>query len=549
MMQPSPAFPSRALGALLLVAAAGWLGCASPPPPLLPVENWGDAARPYGDSLEAQAWEALGPRPAAFQDRNAAPHSQPHEPVRLGDFYALTPAERALRVSDAEAVYRLAIRDRVFAGKDSLALLLDAIRIDPTHVTAYELAGAALLEQREFARAKALALQGLRLEPGSARLWGVLAGVYLHEQDPDRAARALRRGLEIDARAIPDGRQSLAVLESNAGHWATAESLLAASPTSSPALARYIDGRQALAAGDIEGARDAFAEAAAFPDAQTAVFVELGNAEYALAHYTAADAAFTRALQLDPGELAALTGRAVVQRALGHPAAAVPALAQVAARKPRDGAAQFNLAGASLDAAQRAPRGTCADSLFTISEQAFSACIELGYQTADALERRAHLRLRRGAAADAAADARLLLDLPTHRAAGQVLCARAALAQKDPAGAVRALTPVEHPPQSAAALFLLGKAYTQLGRHAEAAAALQRAHALDPQDWTTAMNLGVALSESGQLAAAERVLRTLVEKRPGDPVALQNLAAVLQRRGRRAEAQRLLERAGIPRTH
>lgn len=535
-------------GVTLLLAAAGGFRCASPPPALLPLENWGDLAHPYGDSLEAQAWEALGPRPAAFNDRHAAPHSHAHEPVRLGAFYELPPAERAQRADDAEGVYQLAIRHRTFAGADSLALLLDAIRIDPAHVTAYEVAGAVLLERHEFVRARALAVQGLRLEPGSARLWAVLAGVYLHEAQPDRAARALRRGLELDAGAIPDGARSLAVLESNAGHWTAAESLLAASPQHAPGVAQYIAGRRALAAGDVQAARDAFAAAAAFPDAQPAMFVELGNAEYALGHHSAADAAFTRALELDPGEPAALTGRGVVQRALGHPAAAVPALARVAALRPRDGAAQFNLAGASLDAAQRAGRGARADSLFTIAEQAFSACIDLQYQLPDALERRAHLRLRRGAPAAAAADAGRLLEVPTHRAAGQVLLARAALAQKDAAGAVRALTPATHPPQSADALFLLGKAYAQLGRHAEAAAALQRAHALDPQDRTTAMNLGVELSESGQLEEAERVLRSLVDQRPSDSVALQNLAAVLQRRGRRAEAQRLLERVGAARS-
>jgi Flp pilus assembly protein TadD len=247
---------------------------------------------------------------------------------------------------------------------------------------------------------------------------------------------------------------------------------------------------------------------------------------------------------MQPDTPAALTGKAIVQRALGHPEDAVPSFARVAAQRPHNGPAQFNLAGASLDAAQRAPRGAPAESLFAISEHAFSACIDANYQQPDALERRAHLRLRRGAVRDAAADARRLLTISTHVYAGRVLLARAALVQKNPAEAVRVLTPDENPPASADALLLLGKAYSQLGRHADAAAALQRAHDLAPEDWTTAMNLGVALSESGDLPNAERLLRSLLAKRPGDPVALQNLAAVLQRRGQLAEAKRLLQQAG-----
>lgn len=529
----------------LLAAVALWAACTVPPPALLPLEPWGDVAHPYGDAIEKQAWEALGPRPAAFRGKYEAPHSSPHEPVRLGEFYALAPAERELRAGDAESVYQQALKYRVFAARDSLPLLLDALRIDPAHVAAYEQAASVLLQQQETARAHALAVQGLRLAPDSARLWGALAEAYMRRDDPERAGSALRRALDLDAGAVPGGVQTLAVLEANAGHWGAAESLLALVPqqTSGP-LNLYLAGRKALAAGDPQGARDAFAEASRHAGAQAAVFIELGNCEYTLGHLQPAAAAFERALQLAPAEPAALTGQAIVQRALGHPEAAVAAFASVAARRPHDGAAQFNLAGASLDAAQRAPRGTPADSLFAVAETAFSACIDANYRSADALERRAHLRLRRGAPADAAVDAQRLLDIPTHQFAGRVLLARAALAQKKPAEAVRVLTPAADPPTGAEALLLLGKAYTQLGRHADAAGALQRAHDLDPGDWTTAMSWGIALSESGDLANAERILRGLVDQRPTDPAALQNLAAVLQRRGRRAEAQRLLDRIG-----
>ena len=537
-------FRSRPLGALALTMLL-WTACASPPPALVPVEPWGDPAHPYGDDIEKRAWEALGPRPAAFNGLFEAPHSAGHQPVRLGEFYGLPPADRELRKDEAECIYQLAVKHRVFAQTDSLQLLLDAIRVDPTHVVAYEQAAAVLLQLRETVRAHALAVQGLRLDPGSARLWGVLSEVYLRAADATRARSALLRALDLDPQAVPDGFAALATLEANAGRWNAAESLLALIPDGGGALPAYIAGRKAQAAGDLQGARDAFAAAATQPDAQAGVCIELGNAEYALGNLRPAAAAFERALQMQPDAPAALTGQAIVQRALGHPEDAVPALARVAALRPHDGPAQFNLAGASLDAAQRAPRGAPAESLFAISERAFSACIDVNYRQPDALERRAYLRLRRGATAGAAADARQLLPVATHTFAARVLLARAALAQNNPAEAVRVLTPAENAPASAEALLLLGKAYAQLGRHADAAAALQRAHDLDPGDWTTAMNLGVALSESGDLANAERLLRGLLAKRPGDPVALQNLAAVLQRRGQRTEAQRLLKQAGV----
>src|SRR5439155_7650863 len=57
-------------------------------------------------------------------------------------------------------------------------------------------------------------------------------------------------------------------------------------------------------------------------------------------------------------------------------------------------------------------------------------------------------------------------------------------------------------PEDAALQFALGQEYLRQGRVAEAEAALRRAVALDPLDWSAAFALGVTLHERGQTPEA-----------------------------------------------
>jgi Flp pilus assembly protein TadD len=369
--------------------------------------------------------------------------------------------------------------------------------------------------------------------------------VYVRRGDDARARVALERALAIDAAQVPHGHEALAILYLRSGDTARADSLARLDTTGeSDCLRLFMAGMQARLNGDLVSARDSLEAAARRPAAQSAMFVELGNVEYEIGNLDAAEQAFEHALRMEPEVGAALNGLAAVQRGRGHLEAAVASFARLAARRPQDGAAQFNLAGTSMAAAQRVGTGARADSFYTMAENAFGACIAAGFRLDEARQQRAHLRLRRGDNHGAMEDARPLLASGACASAGRLLMARAALAAGDAPQTVALLAPsFRSDSLSTDALFILGQAYLRLDRHAEAAAAFQRAHDRQPDDWRTSMNLGVALSKSGQLEAAEAVLRALATARPRDPDVLQNLAAVLQKRGRRSEADRLVRQA------
>jgi tetratricopeptide (TPR) repeat protein len=521
------------------LALAVCLACATAGQRALPpIEPWGDLQRPYDDALERAAATALGPRPFEYEFRGL-------EALGLGEFWLLDGAARDMRERAAIGLVGSSTMRRRLDGVDSLPPVLEAIRVAPAFVSAYEEAARILVERRQIDRAHALAVQGLRLDGDSARLWAALAEVYVRRGDDARARTALQSALDLDAQLVPGGYETLAMLWMRAGETARADSLLRQSPAAPPAwLQHYVEGVQARSRGDLQAARQAFAAAAGQPGAQVAVFVDWGNAAYESGDLDAATTAFGQALAAAPDEPTALAGMALVQRGRGQYQQAVATFVRLAARRPGDAGVRFNLAGTSLDAAQSAPAGPGADSLYALAEGAFSACIDAGFRVEEARARRAHLRLRRGDAAGAEADARAMLGHPAHAGEARLLLARAALAAGAPERAVLALAgSFAADSLSADGLHLLGRAYLQLDRPRDAVPVLQRAHERQPDDWRTAMNYGVALSRSGALRESEAVLRPLAARRPDDADVLHNLAAVLQRLGQRAEAERLLRRA------
>lgn len=519
---------------LLLAFVAG---CASSPPPIPPLESWGHLDRPYDDAIETAATNALGPRPAEYEVIDPAP-------IRLGDFLLLDPFLRNKRASIAEAIVDRADTWHRMSGVDSLPLYLEAIRVDPSHVPAYERAAQIALLRGQVERAHALAAQGVRLDEGNAQLWLVLAEVYQREGEPARSQRALEHALATEPRLDASAYQALASHYLRTGDLSRADSLLQhAPPDASPALRAYLTGVRARTAGDLETARRAFATAARDTNAAIGVLVDWGNTEYECGNLDAAALAYQRTLRRNPNEGAALNGLGVVQRARGDLAGAAATFERLASLRPRDGAAHFNLAGTSLEAAQRAPRGARADSLFRQADAAFATCVDLGYRPSEARLRRADIHLRLGQPALAAQEAQALLGDPAQGSAARLLAGRAALAAGRPRDAVAVLAPAfQADSLGADGLGVLGKAYLQLSLPQYAAEVLQRAHARAPDDWRTTVNLAVALSESGDPAGAEALLRPLATQLPEQPEVLQNLAAVLQRRGQRSEADALMKR-------
>lgn len=500
---------------------------------LPPIEPWGNAGQMYGDTLEAAALNALGPLPA----------SPLFEPISLEESFLLEYKERGMREGFAAGLIRISMDSRKFRGVDSLPPLLAAVHTAPFWVRGYEEVARVLADRGAWPRAHAIARQGLRLDATSTPLWTTLGRVYIHRRDDRRAIAALECALELDP-ALAPVRENLTLLYARTGQIGRADSLLREAPDDgSPSIRAFVESQVALAAGDVVTARELLARAASDPDVPAAIHVAWGNAEFEVGRLEPATRAYERALALEPDAIAALNGMAIVRRARGDLAGAAELLQRITARVPADTIAQFNLAGIGLDLSQRLS-GTRADSFAAVAEEAFSVCIEHAYRTGESLERRSHLRLRRGDPVGAQDDARALMAIPEQRAAGSLLYARAALAAREPHHAVQALAPEFAADRASVdALEVLAQAYFELRDPQRAVPVLRRAHERRPDDWRITMNLGVALSQSGDHAGAEFVLRPIAEKHPREPDVLQNLAAALQRLGKRAEADVLLRRA------
>jgi Flp pilus assembly protein TadD/4-amino-4-deoxy-L-arabinose transferase-like glycosyltransferase len=90
---------------------------------------------------------------------------------------------------------------------------------------------------------------------------------------------------------------------------------------------------------------------------------------------------------------------------------------------------------------------------------------------------------------------------------------------------------------------LVAEAEQRQGHPQQAAAALEKAKELDPNNPHFYNNLGLAARQRGDLVEAERLLRQAYELSGGNPDNASNLAGVLAQRGRPAEAVEILEAA------
>src|SRR5262249_26518546 len=80
-------------------------------------------------------------------------------------------------------------------------------------------------------------------------------------------------------------------------------------------------------------------------------------------------------------------------------------------------------------------------------------------------------------------------------------------------------------PQAGKAWQLSGATLLSAGRIDEALAALQKASALAPNDWTIWDNLGIALQRSGDFAAAAHAFRSGLHEAPTQPRLWSNASA------------------------
>jgi tetratricopeptide (TPR) repeat protein len=98
-------------------------------------------------------------------------------------------------------------------------------------------------------------------------------------------------------------------------------------------------------------------------------------------------------------------------------------------------------------------------------------------------------------------------------------------------------------PDSAAVLFNLGMAYSDLGRLDEARAHLERAVRSDPEFASAWVALGVAQARSRRTDEALASLRTALDLEPDNPYAERNLAAALANAGSLEEAEKHFRKA------
>ncbi len=94
----------------------------------------------------------------------------------------------------------------------------------------------------------------------------------------------------------------------------------------------------------------------------------------------------------------------------------------------------------------------------------------------------------------------------------------------------------ERAPDSAEVYYCIGLFFTDIGRHADAMAAFDRAIAIDDSHSRAHNNRGSALQQQGRLPEAEASYRRAVELSPRESVPYVNLANVVDQQFRTAEA-------------
>ncbi len=524
----------------LLAAALLWSVLAHGKPALPALEPWGDLQRPFGDSLDAAVHRALGARAPQLAREMA--------PITLADYWYLDHTSRGIRLRYADGLLRQAASVKKATGVDSLGLCLEALHAAPGFIPAYVAAVHTLLARGATHRAHALVVQAVRLDPENDVLWALLGQAYLQTGEGPKARLACEHALRLGAatnRTLAGFVEMLVLLRLRDGDVAQADSLMAATAVPKPPwLEHYVRAQEARRLGDTAAVREALRRAASTSGAPAIVFVELGTVEKSCGDLDAAEQAFRRALDRAPHEAAANTGLGLVQLARGDPRGAVARFEQRIGVNPQDLTANFNLGRALLALAATESSVVDAESAHARADRCFTTCIESHYQEPSARLGRAQCRWARHDTDGAVADARAVLDSPTHAAQARLVLARVALTRGNPQEVVTQLAPLDAAGKlDAVGLAMLGKAQLELDQPRQAALILERAHALAPQELSIAINYGVALSGSGQLEQAETLLRDLAQQHPQNPDVLQNWAVVLQRLGRAGEADAALERA------
>jgi tetratricopeptide (TPR) repeat protein len=326
------------------------------------------------------------------------------------------------------------------------------------------------------------------------------------------------------------------------------------------------------------------------PSQQAVELVNQGNGLLDRKDFSRAEAAYQKAIQIDPAFAAAHRGLGLAfwrQRELGQ---AWQELNTVASLEPESGQAHYELGQLAWSVAS-GPGGN-ASATAGLSTQDFRAIALSEIQKAASLEPHnfsmrldlSEIELEAGQKKEAQADALGAIPLATNaseRARAHVALARAysatgdelraegeykkaigeepssgaaylglgqiSLSERNPAQAQRYFTQaIQISPGLGSAYAALGQLYIQAHQRGEALQMLQKAVALDPDDWQSQYELGKLLLASGQSARARDLFTKILAGQPDFLPAGEQLALLQLHQGdvqgAMAQGQRLVAR-------
>lgn len=347
-----------------------------------------------------------------------------------------------------------------------------AVKLDPALFEARYNLGVALAEAADYAGAAEHLRAAVRLKPGAPN-----AQVALREVETELAADATRH-FNRSVQLIQAGRHGEAMTELKAA--------IGAKPDYAEALGNL--GVLYQEQGKPLEAEKLFRRAAeASPRDAAPHYVNLGLTLAGLKRYTEASQSLSKALELAPGNTAALTAKGMVLMRQQQVEEAIAVFRRVTAAEPASAQAHLNLGIALSDSERQA------EALRTFDE-----AVRLSPGMAQA-------RLSRG---------RALYDLKRYEEAKAELETARSFA-----------------PGDTQALYMLGLAEARLNQPARAAKLLTKVLAADPQNVTAHQELGQALLELGREEEGVAHLRTVLKLDATNSQAAYALLRALSARG------------------
>lgn len=295
----------------------------------------------------------------------------------------------------------------------------------------------------------------------------------------------------------------------------------------------YLRGLALVADARLAEAREAFSQAAELEGGYLPVWVRLGDAALEEGDLDAAQAAFSRADEIDPDHPAVAFGHGRIAVEDERWADAVEAFRRVLAREPRAGLARYRLA----QALRATGDGATAEALLA---EGTEGGVPLADRYEDEIRRLAH---------DEAVDVLLAMARDPGERTDEELVGFAVSQFGDVDAAVARLGRAADaddlaPAARARLLYVLGSLEMRRRESVQAAEHLRQALDLDPSLEAARRRLG-ELRDAGDRSAQEGRLRQALAEDPSDVGARRGLAALLGRDGRydeaAAEFRRLIE--------